>query len=132
MSKSSKRLPLSITNIVLVSTFLAGAVVTAILHSWLAAPLAALGVGGLLAALYARRVGARDITRINAIEYRDERDRTLAREGFAVVGAVALGLTVLELVLAVALTDYYWIVCVQLIILCVAWGVANSIAVRKG
>ncbi|CAN5331408.1 hypothetical protein BH11ACT4_BH11ACT4_12840 [soil metagenome] len=132
MSKNSRRLPLSVTNIVLVSTFLAGAIASALLRNWLPTGLLlALGLGGLLAALYARRAGSRDITRINAIEYSDERDRMLARKGFAVVGAVALALSVVELVIAAMFTDYYWIASIQLLVLSVTWGVANSLAVRE-
>lgn len=132
MSKSSSRLPLSVANILLVSIFLVGAVTTAVLHNWIGTGLlTVLGLGGLGGAIYARRAGSRDITRINAIEYRDERDRMLARNGFAVVGAVALALSVVELVVATVLTSYYFIASIQLFILTVTWVSANSRAVRE-
>jgi hypothetical protein len=130
---SGNRLPISAVNAVLVSSFLLGAVTTAALRNWPAATvLGVLGLFGLGAALYARRDKARDITRVNAIEYRDERDRTVARNGFAVVGAVALVLSVVQVVVSTGLTEHFWFSYAQLLVLSVTWGIANSLAVRRG
>jgi hypothetical protein len=130
---SGNRLPISVVNAVLVSSFLLGAVSTAVLRNWPATSvLGALGVFGLAGALYARRDNARDITRVNAIEYRDERDRTVARNGFAVVGAVALVLSVVQVVVSTALTEHFWFAYAQLVVLSVTWSIANSLAVRRG
>ena len=98
--------------------------------------------------------------RINAIEYRDERDSRLAGHGFAVVGAWALALSALELVAAtifvgattlttavdesnvgIAFTlsgvglvaaAVEAIAALQLLVLSVVWGIANTRAVKRG
>jgi len=161
MSTTSSRLPLSLPNIVLIGGSLAGAVVTLVLGYWLGAGvLLILGLGGLLSALLARRAGASDWMRINAIEYRDERDARLAGHGFAVVGAWALALSTLELVAAtiyvgaVTLTASVKgadasvtitftqsatlaiaveaLAALQLFVLALVWGIANTRAVRRG
>ena len=138
MLKSVERLPISAINLVLASAFLLGALIAGALGSRTgAAYLGALGLAGLAGALYARRSGSRDVTRLNALEWRDERDRTLARSGFAVVGAVALVMVLVQFVVVVV-TDagpdspFMWLTLSQLLILNVAWGVANSVAVRRG
>ena len=138
MLKSIERLPISAINLVLVSAFLLGALIAAALGSWPGATyLGAIGLCGLAGALYARRSGSRDVTRLNGLEWRDERDRNLAKSGFAVVGAVAL-LMVLAQFIVVVVTDtshhspFMWLTLSQLLILCIAWGIANSVAVRRG
>ncbi|MDP9026624.1 MAG: hypothetical protein M3N46_03595 [Actinomycetota bacterium] len=161
MSTTSSRLPLSVPNIVLIGGCLAGAVTTIVLQNWFGAILLLmLGGGGLLSALVARRAGASDWLRINAIEYRDERDARLASHGFAVVGAWALVLATLELVAAtifvgaVTLTSsgtvadgtisfstsassllgagLETIAALQLFVLALVWGIANTRAVKRG
>jgi uncharacterized membrane protein YoaK (UPF0700 family) len=138
MLKSVERLRISTINVVLVSALLLGALAEAALGRWQGA--ITFGVGGLCGlavALNARRSGSRDVTRLNALEWRDERDRTLAKLGFAVVGAVAL-LMVLAQFIVVVVTDtshhspFMWLTLSQLLILCIAWGIANSVAVRRG
>lgn len=138
MLKSVERLPISAINLVLVSAFLLGAVIAGALGSWTGAVyLGALGLTGLAYALHARRSGSRDVTRLNALEWRDERDRTLAKSGFAVVGAVAL-LMVLAQFIVVVVTDagpdspFMRVTLSQMLILYIAWGIANSVAVRRG
>ncbi|POH61164.1 hypothetical protein [Arthrobacter glacialis] len=132
--QTTKRLPISTTNIALVSTFVAGAIATALTQNWsFAVLLLTVGLCGLGAALYARRPNSRDITRLNAIEYRDERDRELAKQGFATVGAAALILTVFEVVLALVFFNALvaLISCAQMFALCIIWGTANSNAVKR-
>ena len=138
MLKSVERLPISAINLVLVSAFLLGALIEGALGRWPGAGyLGAIVLTGLAGALYARRSGSRDVTRINALEWRDERDRTLAKSGFAVVGAVAL-LMVLAQFIVVVVTDtaadrwYFWVACLQALILIFVWTVANSVVVRRG
>jgi len=138
MLKSVERLPISAINLVLLSAFLLGALIAGALGSWTgAAYLGALGLIGLAGALNARRSGSRDVTRLNALEWRDERDRTLAKSGFAAVGAVAL-LMVLAQLIVVVVTDaghdspFMWVTLSQMLILYIAWGIANSVAVRRG
>ena len=118
---------------VLVGTLCAGAAIAALTQNWRGAIwLLILGLSGLGVALYARRPNARDITRINGIEYRDERDRDLARQGFATVGAAALILSVVEVVLAIIFFhQLVGVTSAQLIMLSVIWGIANSNAVKR-
>jgi hypothetical protein len=132
------RLPVSPANAVIVGLFLAGALVTALAGRWGAcAVLVAMGAGGFATALYARRPGARDITRVNAIEYRDERDRRIAQAGFSAVGAFALALSLVEFVAVVTVGGSQgWhlaqlVTAAQVCLLAVVWGVANSVAVRR-
>ncbi len=160
MSTTSSRLPLSLPNVLLVGGSFAGAVVTIVVENWFgAALLLALGLGGLISALLARRAGAGDWLRINAIEYRDERDARLAIHGFAVVGAWALVLSTLELVAAtiflgalvtrsvlgaqgsiefrfdgttVVAALLVTFTALQLFVLALVWGIANTRAVKRG
>jgi hypothetical protein len=132
-------LPVSVTNAVMVGTFLAGAAVTAVAGKWFEAGLlAGVGLVVVATALYARRPNSRDITRVNAIEYRDERDKRIAQVGFSVVGVVALVVSAVEFVAVAIVTDTRdWppvaqlFVTAQLLLLYVVWGVANSIAARR-
>jgi hypothetical protein len=133
---SVERLRLSPINMVLVGAFLLGALVAGGLGNRSgAALLGIVGLTGAGCALYARRPGSRDITRINALEFRDERDRTLARSGFAVVGAAAVLLVLVEFIVVMSLGirgSLFWAAWAQLMILCAVWGTANSVVVRRG
>jgi hypothetical protein len=138
MLKSVERLRVSTINLVLVSALLLGALAEAALGSWQEAITFAVGgLCGLAGALYARRSGSRDVTRLNALEWRDERDQALAKSGFAVVGAVAL-LMVMAQFIIVVVTDtshhspFMWLTLSQLLILNFAFVIANSVAVRRG
>jgi hypothetical protein len=137
MLKSIERLPISTINLVLVSAFLLGALVAAATGNHeLVPPLFVGGFGGLASALYARRSGSRDITRINALEYRDERDRTLAKSGLAAVGAVALLMVLVQFFVVITVAPFnsplIWVAVAQLMVLSGAWSIANSIVVRRG
>jgi len=131
--KTTNRTPISVTNSVLVSILIIGAVVATLTQNWFGAILLlASGIFILGSALYARRPNSRDITRLNALEYRDERDRTLAKEGFAAIGAAALIVTVVEVVLAVILfNQFIELACAQLLVLAIVWNIANSNAVKR-
>src|SRR5450631_2056724 len=117
MLKSVERLRISTINVVLVSALLLGALAEAALGEWQGA--ITFGVGGLCGlagALNARRSGSRDVTRLNALEWRDERDRTLAQSAFAVVGAVALLMVLGEFIVIVATvttadSPLFWVAC---------------------
>jgi len=137
MSKSIELLRISTINRVLVGSLFLGAVIAGALGRWTGAVfLGVLCLGGLAAALAARRSDSRDVTRLNALEWRDERDRTLAKSGFAAVGTVALVMVLAQvIVLFVAGSTgsaFMWVALVQLVILNITWSVANSIAVRRG
>lgn len=85
-----------------------------------------------VSAVYARGQKASDVTRLNAIEYRDERDRLLAKSGFAVVGVAALILSITEFVLAAVFQQYVAIAAAQVLVLSIVWGIANSLATKRG
>jgi accessory gene regulator protein AgrB len=138
MSKTSERRawifarsPISTVNTVLVVTFFVASVVLAVLGNvGMALFMAYFGVAGLAVALYARRPDSRDITRLNAIEYRDERDKSLAAQGFAAVGVAALIIAFVSFVVMM-FTQVNWYVLTVLLTLLVVWGAANSVAVRR-
>lgn len=137
MSRSSRsRLPVSPANAVVLVVLGVGVVVTILAQRWGEATLlAGAAVAGVVAALYARRPESRDITRVNALEYRDSR---IARVGLAAVGVVSLVLAVVAFVAATILSDApRWgttaqtLAGVHLILLCVTWAVANSVTARR-
>jgi len=134
MSKKSYS-RISTTNIILLSSLAAGAIVCLILQNPMgAAFLGATAFLSLIAIIPNLRSDARDIGRINAIQYRDERDRKLARAGFSTVGASAL---ILGVVLAVAsaisgIPLFQALAFGQLFVLAIIWGVANGVVVRRG
>lgn len=135
MSLTTDRLPVSMVNIVLVAAFVAGGLVTLVLgHALQAVGLFLIGAGGLHCALWARRPKARDVTRLNALEWRDERDRRLGKDALSVVGGAALMLSVVELVVVsiLALDAALWLAWTQVIVLSVVWTVSNSVVVRRG
>lgn len=133
MSTMLDRLPMSRPNVVLCGVLAAGIVATAALALWPQAVMLAVILGlGVLFIRLARRPAAGDLERVNAIEYRDERDRLIARDGFTVVGAVALALSLVEFVLAsVLLPDWELVPAGQLVLLCLVWGLANRRAARR-
>jgi len=137
MSKSIELLRISTINRVLVGSLFLGAVIAGALGRWTGAVfLGVLCLGGLAAALAARRSDSRDVTRLNALEWRDERDRTLAKSGFAAVGTVALVMVLAQVIVLLVAgstgSAFMWVALVQLVILNITWSVANSIAVRRG
>ena len=135
MSLRTDRLPVSMVNIVLVTAFVAGGLVTLLLgHPLQAVGLFVAGAGGLHCALWARRPRARDVTRLNALEWRDERDRRLGKDALSVVGGAALVLSMVELVVVsiLAIDAALWLAWIQLIVLMAVWALMNSIVVRRG
>lgn len=140
MSTPSKtRLPVSSVNAVLLAVLVGWSIIMAALGGWFEAGLLAVIAAAVLAsALYARRPESRDITRVNAIEYRDERDRRIAQIGFSAVGAAALIISIGGCITAVvAVNSYHWppgvvtLLTGQLLLLCAVWGIANSVAARR-
>lgn len=135
MSQTTSRrsLPVSLVNLILAAVLLAAGVAQALAENWwLAFVFAAVAVVCLASALYARRADSRDITRVNALEYRDERDRVIAREGFSIVGASALILTGAEILgSSIFGPEYTWLFALQLIALCVVWAIANQVSVAR-
>jgi hypothetical protein len=127
------RVPLSRANVVLFAVLAVGLLATLALGLWPQAVM--LGVALLIGAVgvaMARRPAASDVTRVDALEYRDERDRRIARDGFAIVGAAALALSVGETVVAGVLAPgWVWPAAVQTVLLAVVWGAANRVAARR-
>ena len=127
------RLPMSRVNLVLSTTLAAGILLSLVLELWLqAVTLGLMLLLSLLAIYTARRPGASDVHRVNAIEYRDERDRQIARDGLAVVGGVALVLSLAGYMVALVLApELTWLLLGQVVVLNVCWGVANLVAARR-
>jgi hypothetical protein len=140
---TERRLPVSLPNLVIVIVGAAGAVATAVTGNALGTVyLGFITVGILITALVVRHRDVRDISRINALDYADERDRRLAASGFAVVGAVAVALSSAEFVaatIAFQLLDasglgllLVLLAAGQSLVLCTVWSIANARAVRRG
>ena len=134
MSKKSYS-RISTVNIILLSSLAAGAIICGVLQNLTGVVLlGATAVFSLIGIVANLREDAPDIGRINAIQYRDERDRRLARNGFSTVGAAALIISVIGAVAAAISTSIPFQIAAfgQLFLLAVIWGVANSVAVRRG
>lgn len=135
MSTRTERLPLSPANIIAVVLALGAAAVVGATGNWIsAAILAAAGLYVGWAAWLARRPDSTDLHRINAMEYRDERDRSLARSALATVGLAALAVCYVTFVVAIVVGEPILIVaaCAQLLVIAVVWMIANTRAVRQG
>ncbi|WP_445442733.1 hypothetical protein [Clavibacter sp. km1a] len=133
MSKSTERRGISRVNVVIVGAFLLAAVVALIAgYADRAIFLAAFAVVGLIQAVVAAQPEASDATRIEGLEYRDERDRQLAQRGFAAVGVAAILLSCGAFLVRTMMGDIDWWIGGQMIVLALVWGVANRIAVRRG
>lgn len=127
------RLPLSRPNLMIFTALLAGLVTAVILQLWLhVAAFAVTAALGALGVWWARRPNASDVNRVDAIEYRDERDRTIARDGFAILGAVALLLAMAEFLVAGVLAPAsLGFTAPHLLVLCIVWGIGNRVAARR-
>lgn len=132
------RLPVSPVNVFVIGLLIAGAFGTALVGHWGSTVVFLLGAVAMFAlARAARRPEASDIARVNALEYRDERDWRIALGGLSAVGAIALVLTFLEfLVLSVVRDDNERsdappLVTAHLVLFCVVWGVANARITRR-
>jgi len=133
MLKSVSRLRINRINTVLVCLLVAGAIFAALTSNWFgAALLLACGVAGFLFAVYVRRPESNDIDRLNAFEYRDERDRRLAGQGFAAVGVTALIISLGEFIFAVIFDQPLAFPALQFVVLTVVLGRANQAAVKQG
>lgn len=142
MSSLRRRLPLSTPNLILVSVFTISAIVAAAFQSWIACALGlVLAVALTVQARIARRSGSSDRARLNALEYRDERDRTLARAGFSVVGGLALIMAVTEWIVATAVyfsnpslgwaAGIYYVTFFQMLLFNGVWARANRAATQE-
>ncbi|OUE19882.1 hypothetical protein BFL34_02025 [Clavibacter michiganensis] len=133
MSKTTERRGISRVNALLVGVLAAGALVALIAgNHYNALTLALMGAILLGGALHAARPAASDVTRINGLEYRDERDGLLAQKGFAAVRVAALVMTVGTFFVTTLMGQVQWYVLAQMLVLAGVWAVANWLAVRRG
>ncbi|GEK80698.1 hypothetical protein [Agrococcus baldri] len=131
-----KWLRMSWWNAVMVVVVLIAAVIMAVLDRWgVAGIFVIVGVGLAASAIYARSGRASDLTRLNATEYIDERDRTVGTHALAIVGVVALVLTMVVFVVGTVLLDpgspMFFVLWAQVILLVIAWMIANFVALRR-
>ncbi|MFD0557050.1 hypothetical protein FB566_2305 [Stackebrandtia endophytica] len=131
-----RRRPISWINTVLILTCAIGALVSFVAgHPSLGAALLAGGLAGGIGAKLARRPGAGDFERVNALEYADERERAAGVKGLAVVGATAMILTFGQMVVVTVRPDVtvagMWPFA-MLLILAAVWTAANWYFVRRG
>lgn len=142
MARLHRHLPPSAPNMILVGSFTVVAVVCGVFQSWVACAITlALAIALTLLARLARRSESSDLVRLNALEYRDERDRALARSGFSVVGAVALIITLAEWIVAAAehlanpaadwATGIYYLAWMQMLLFNFIWTRANRAATQE-
>lgn len=122
-------------NVVLAAATLAAAVAFAVVGRWfVAAVFAAVAVVVVASAIYARSGRASDLTRLHAAEYVDERDRAIGMRAFAIVGVcalvIAMGVFIAAALLVEADDPMFWVAWGQMILLTIAWAVANVVAVR--
>ncbi|MDQ0614238.1 putative membrane protein YphA (DoxX/SURF4 family) [Microbacterium sp. W4I4] len=128
--------PMSRVNTVLVAACTVGALVCFVLGQVPAGVALLVGalVGGL-GAVFARRGSSGDLERVNALEYADERDRAAAVRGLAVVGALALLLGVVQMIVfAIAQVDPLsrFVALGVFLALVAGWFFANWYFVRRG
>lgn len=123
-------------NGVLALAALGAAAGMAVLGRWAVAAIFVLvAVVVAASAIYARSGRASDLTRLNAAEYVDERDRAVGTHALAIVGVVALVLAMVVFVVGVVLLEpgnpMFWVLWGQVIALTIAWAVANLFALRR-
>lgn len=135
-SASRRRWPFSLPNTILVlGLLLFGAVGLIAGRPSLGVPMLLGGLIGGAGTLLARRAGAGDLERVNAMEYADERERAAGMKGLAAVGAVALILWLVQLLGMLLLGGDYplWEATLWgFIALCAVWFAANWFFVRRG
>ena len=135
MSTRTERLPVAPMNLVAFALAAIAAVTSvATGNPWGGLFILVAGLYVVVAARLARRPDSTDLIRINALEYRDERDRVLARDGLATVGGAALLLGFVEFIVAIAVGQSVFILLAsaQVVAISIVWGVANTRAVRRG
>ncbi|MFC3297764.1 hypothetical protein ACFOD2_16385 [Clavibacter michiganensis subsp. insidiosus] len=94
--------------------------------------LGVIAVVWLLSSITSSQPEVSEATRIEGLEYRDERDRQLALRGFAAVGVTALVLSFGAFLVSLLVDGIDRWLAVQMIVLFAVWGIANRVAVRRG
>lgn len=101
-----RRALMSRWNVGILAVLLVLTVAAAVRHVWPVAVVLAAGcVAGIVLPLSARAVPSGDLGRVNALEFKDERDRAIAVQAFAVVGVAAMAASFLFLIVS-AIIDY--------------------------
>lgn len=131
-----KWLRMSWWNALTTLALLVAAVVLAVVGRWIPALITViLGVVIAASAIYARSGRASDITRLNALETVDERDRAMTGFALAVVGVAGLVLAMAVFIAALALLEpghpMFWVAWGQLLAITGVWMVTNLLAVRR-
>lgn len=128
--------PMSPVNTVLVAVCTLGALVCFVLGQVPAGVALLVGaiVGGL-GAIFARRGSSGDLERVNALEYADERDRAAAVRGLAVVGVIALVVSLVQMIVfAIVQVGPLprFTALATFLVLVAGWFFANWYFVRRG
>lgn len=128
-----RRLPMSPANLVIWGTYALGVLVALVAGRWPLAAVLAAGLGlGVFSARRARRPAASDTERVARNEYQDERDRAIGRAGFAVVGVVAMVVSIVECMAALVFQAVpLWPAALQLVVLAVAKTAADQVAAQR-
>ncbi|MBM7024600.1 hypothetical protein [Clavibacter zhangzhiyongii] len=132
MSRTTERRGISRVNVLIGTVFALSTVVLLVAgHADRAISMAVITVIFLIQAVVAAQPGVSDETRVNGLEYRDERDRQLAQRGFAAVGVAALLLSCGTFLVRTLMGDVDWWIAGQMLVLVAVWGIANRVAVRR-
>ena len=131
-----KRSPRLTANHLTFATLLIGAVVSAVsANIRIASILLGIAVVGYGFVWLSRRFGQTELSRIHALEYSDERDRAIATKGYAIVGVVAIVVTVIEYVLvqggiSLPVREGWDLSSIKLFVFMVVWMLANAYGAR--
>lgn len=134
-SRRRRRWPISIVNTVIYGLGVLFGI--ALIVGGEAAPgivIIVVSVIGVLASAWARRRGAGDLERVNALEYADERDRAAGGKALAAVGVTALIVSMAQFMVAALIDERVFVLvsAVQVLLLAIVWLIANWFFVRRG
>lgn len=91
-------------------------------------------IGFAVSVIYARTGRAGDLTRVNALELHDERDRGIAVHAFAVVGVAALVVNfggILVIALTAQSGGVALVLAAEALVLSAVWSIANWYYARR-
>ena len=98
-------------------------------------------VVAIVQARLARRPKSSDLSRVNGLECRDQRDRLLDRAGFSVGGGLAPIVSVVDAMAARIVRSmnpesgqsqgFYWVASTQSMLFIWAWSLANRVAAQQ-
>ncbi|GAB4083546.1 hypothetical protein GCM10028784_01760 [Myceligenerans cantabricum] len=131
-----KRLRMSWWNALMTFVLLVVAAALTVAGQWFPAVASLVAAVAIAAtAVYARSGRASDVTRLNALEVVDERDRSMTAFALAVVGVAGLLFSMATFLAATALLEpshpMFWVAWGQVLGMTAVWIVANLVAVRR-